>query len=101
METVTYALHTHSLTLIHTSQVPLGADNLNEGDCFILDAGTKIITFFGQESSPFEKMQCNSAAENLENTRNGKSETVNISSDDTGDDADLFWQILGGKPETI
>merc|ERR1712054_278224 len=51
-------------------QMPLARSSLNDGDCFILDAGLQIYTWFGSSSSPFEKNKCNMVAENMEGQRN-------------------------------
>jgi hypothetical protein len=55
--------------------VPCTLSSLNEGDCFILDAGTTIYCWAGAGASAFEKREANSVAENMENERLGKVHT--------------------------
>lgn len=77
---------------VHIVQVPAALDSLNQGDAFVLDAGATIYTWFGGESSPFEKQAANAYAENLENDRSGKAKV-------THDVDDSFWSALGGQGE--
>jgi len=73
-------------------EVPLSTESMNQGDCFILDAGDKIYKWIGSKCSFFEKQRCNTAAENIENRRAGHAEVVHFA-----DDKDAFWQYLGGE----
>mmetsp|Transcript_57802 Transcript_57802/g.159532 ORF Transcript_57802/g.159532 Transcript_57802/m.159532 type:complete len:440 (-) Transcript_57802:57-1376(-) len=82
---------------IKVKQVPMTHASLNEGDSYILDAGTKIFVFCGADSSAFEKNKANSAAENMENERQGRSEVSHVSMDEETPDSELFWTLLGGK----
>ena len=82
---------------IKVKQVPMTHMSLNEGDSYILDAGTKIFVFCGADSSAFEKNKANATAENMENDRQGRSEVTHISMDDETPDSELFWTLLGGK----
>mmetsp|Transcript_93055 Transcript_93055/g.259249 ORF Transcript_93055/g.259249 Transcript_93055/m.259249 type:complete len:390 (+) Transcript_93055:61-1230(+) len=66
--------------------------SLNEGDCFVLDAGTKIYVWDGAQASPFEKAKANSVAESIESERNGQATA-------THDLDDRFWELLGGRGE--
>lgn len=63
---------------------------LNHRDCFILDCGRKIYTWFGDNASPFVKNACNLKAERMESERNGESTVITEVDDD-------FWEALGGK----
>jgi len=80
--------------LIRVTQIPLARASLNQGDCFILDAGRKIYTWFGDSSSPFEKNKCNLVAQNMSGERLGKATVVAAE-----DDAAAFWELLGGEGE--
>jgi len=82
---------------IKVKQVPMTHLSLNDGDSYILDAGTKIFVFCGSESSAFEKNKANATAENMENERQGRSEVVHVGMDDETPDSELFWTLLGGK----
>jgi len=80
---------------IQVHQVPLTRASLNQGDCFILDAGLEVFTWMGSESSPFEKQKCNNVAENIEGSRNRCTcENKNDCPED-----DMFWTLLGGFGE--
>jgi hypothetical protein len=73
-------------------QVPLSIDSLHHGDAFILDAGSVIYTWFGDNCSAFEKSKAGTVRFNLIQERHGKS----CAGDD---DADHFWELLGGRGE--
>jgi gelsolin len=83
---------------VTATEVPATADSLNSGDVFILDDEKKhIIVWFGSSSSPFEKSKASEIAETIETERASKARSVTIDEDQSGPDADLFWQLLGGK----
>jgi len=71
-------------------EVPCKRDSLNEGDSFVLDTGATIYVWAGKESSPFETLAANLAAENLESSRHGAAKA-------TRDIDDYFWSKLGGQ----
>jgi len=77
---------------VRVQEVTRDRQSLNQGDCFILDVGEKIYVWCGEESSAFEKSAANRAAENIENTRDGKATTTLEIDDD-------FWAKLGGEGE--
>ena len=70
-------------------EVPCRRDSLNEGDSFVLDAGGTIYVWAGEQSSPFETLAANLAAEKLEASRNGAATA-------TREIDDYFWEKLGG-----
>lgn len=71
-------------------EVECKRESLNEGDAFILDCGSKLYVWRGNECSPFEAQMANQAAETLEANRDGRSAvTQEIDS--------LFWESLGGE----
>lgn len=72
--------------------VPAKTSSLNHGDCFVLDAGETIFTWFGDHSSPFEKSKAAEIAHNLEFHRNGHAMLI----EEVGDDNEDFWTFLGG-----
>mmetsp|Transcript_5913 Transcript_5913/g.10798 ORF Transcript_5913/g.10798 Transcript_5913/m.10798 type:complete len:376 (+) Transcript_5913:91-1218(+) len=76
-------------------QVPLSCDSLNDGDSFLLDAGNTIYTWFGSQSSPFEKERTAQMAHNLAKERHGHAR-VKV---DVNDEENEFWNLLGGKGE--
>ena len=71
-------------------EVPCKRASLNEGDSFVLDTGATIYVWAGSESSPFETLAANLAAENLEQERHGAAKA-------TRDIDDYFWKKLGGE----
>lgn len=81
---------------IRCLQVPVKCDSLNQGDTFVLDAGSVIYTWFGAESSPFEKSKAGTIAHNLANSIGRKG--VRQESD-VEDENEAFWNLLDGKEE--
>ena len=73
-------------------EVPMKFSSLNDGDAFILDAGTKLYTWFGSSVSPFERNKCASVAHNIMQNRLGKCEFI----EEVGSDDEEFWDLLGG-----
>merc|ERR1719350_1007229 len=55
-------------------QVECRREEMNTGDCFILDEGRSIYIWDGPDSTPFERMYANMTAEKLENDRCGRSQ---------------------------
>jgi len=75
---------------VQKKQVPLSRDSLNEGDCFVLDAGRSIYIWHGREAHPLEKYEANAEASRLE-TKRGEfcHATMNLDK--------RFWHLLGGE----
>jgi gelsolin len=94
------ALYEHKLFLVRrnakgnagcrVTEVPLKRESLNQGDCFILDAGNKIYVWDGEDASPFEKAAANTEAEHMERERDGRGNATHEIDDE-------FWKLLGGK----
>eukprot|EP00804_Cyclotella_cryptica_P000985 CCRYP_012339-RA/>CCRYP_012339-RA protein AED:0.04 eAED:0.03 QI:0/0/0/1/1/1/2/0/375 len=76
-------------------EVPLKCSSLNDGDAFLLDAGSKIFTWFGSSVSAFERNKSASVAHNLQQNRLGHCECILGVEDDNVE----FWGLLGGKGE--
>ena len=76
-------------------EVALKCSSLNDSDAFLLDAGSKIYTWFGTNVSAFEKSKSATVAHNIKQTRLGSCECIL----DVEDDNEEFWEILGGKGE--
>lgn len=76
------------------TEVPISCDSLNQGDCFVLDAGTTVYTWYGSTASPTEKFHAAVNAKNIVGSRYGKSELRDVDS--------AFWTKLGtsGEPCT-
>jgi gelsolin len=73
--------------------VPVGCKSLNQGDCFVLDAGKEIYIWFGEECSPFEKRKASEIAHNIVLNRYGHAHLV----EDVDDEHEEFWTAMGGK----
>jgi hypothetical protein len=74
------------------------ASSLNHGDAFILDAGTTVYTWYGDDCSPFEKQNAIQTASALVDSRRGlKAVLVQDVSNAGVGDMDAFWELLGGK----
>ena len=67
--------------------------SLNNGDCFILDAGSKIYVYHGDHADGFERHHATSAAEKMESDRGDGAERVDVD--------ESFWEILGGTHEDV
>jgi len=50
-------------------EVAMSCSSLNESDAFLLDAGSKIYTWFGSDVSPFERNKSASVAHNIKQNR--------------------------------
>ena len=73
------------------SEVAMGLDSLNRGDSFLLDSGSKVFIYRGDESDPFEKNKAATVAKEMEGERNGRCKCVDA------EDEPEFWQMLGGE----
>jgi len=71
-------------------EVPCHRTSLNHGDAFILDTGSVLYTWFGSQSSSFERSFARMAAEELEAARAGRAVA-------TGTADAKFWEVLGGQ----
>ena len=76
-------------------EVPLDSSSLNEDDAFLLDAGNKVYTWFGESVSAFEKNKSASVAHNIKEKRLGSCDCIL----DVGNEDEDFWELLGGKGE--
>lgn len=76
-------------------QVANERDSMNHGDAFILHTGNVVYTWFGDESSPFEKSKAAEMAHNMVSASNGKAKKKLV--EEVGDDCEEFWDEIGGK----
>lgn len=78
---------------------PVEMSSLNDGDAFVLDTGTVIYTWYGSESSPFEKQKAVNVASAMVESRHGHATLVtDVTSSDDEDVVAAFFTALGGKP---
>jgi len=83
---------------IRVTQVEMNSSSLNAGDCFVLDAGLKIIQWNGEKVSLFEKMKAGRLCRAIRDERKGKPEAFIIDQNDDDDEVmEEFWRHLGGK----
>jgi len=82
---------------VHTRQVPLSLDSLNNGDVFILDMGKRIFQWNGCNSKGFEKHKAMEVVMHLKERRGFHIDTIVIDEDSPTSDDDTFWGALGGK----
>jgi hypothetical protein len=78
-------------------EIPLHAKEMNQGDCYVLDAGTSIYVYEGKESNPSEKLKASKIALGIESMRNGHAKVYNLSDTDNAP----FWKIVGGSVNDI
>jgi len=89
---------------VQVYQVALKAENLNNSDSFVLDAGLTVYQFNGSKSSAWEKRKANAIVDELQASRHGKVKTTLIIDglEDQGNKLiDDFWAYFGGKPKEI
>jgi len=100
--------------------VELSVASLNQGDSFVLDAGTKIFLWNGKGSNPMEKAKATDCALRMKNKdKKGKAEIVVIGfscshhpfmsyetlirecaeegKPNNEEDEEEFWSLMGGK----
>lgn len=70
--------------------------SLNHGDAFLLDKGSVVFTWYGNESSPFEKRKAAEMAHNMVTERNGQA----VLELDVGEKEE-FWEIVGGNIDDV
>lgn len=78
-------------------QVPASSGSLSHSDAFVLDTGSVIYTWFGDNSTPFEKNKASAVAHNLTVKRNGEA----VKEEDVGEENGAFWEALGGNQGDI
>jgi len=88
---------------VQVYQVPLKVQSLTTQDSFVLDTGLVIYLFHGDKASNWEKRTASFEVEDIKNSRHGKVEQVHVIDgiDEKNEDADSFWELLGGKPESL
>ena len=79
--------------------VPVTAESLNEGDCFVLDLGLQLYTWFGSEANMFEKAKCGEIAQAIK--QNDRKMKAKLDFVQEMEDQSAFWEALGGRPASI
>lgn len=85
---------------INVASVPVSAKSLNLGDVFILDNDTVVMQWNPPGASIFEKNKGAALTRAIDDYRNVNVQILVIDSN-TSQDANRFWEILGGKIEDV
>lgn len=90
---------------VKRKQIPLNVANLNNNDCFILDKGTKLYSFYPPKANVWEKRGAAMKVQKIEAGRSGKvSDKYVIDWAEGGissTEEKEFWDEFGGKPESL
>lgn len=90
---------------VSANQIPLKVENLNNNDCFLLDCGTILYSFYPPRASVWEKRGCLKKADEIAAGRSGKVKqkyTIEWSEGPAESDEDrTFWEHFGGKPDEL
>jgi gelsolin len=81
--------------------MPVSADSLNEGDCFVLDCGLTLYYWAGADSNNREQVKALEIAAAIKNHDRKAKASLHYPRDVGGDVEKEFWEILGGKPDKI
>lgn len=82
-------------------QMPVTADSINEGDCFVLDNGMTIYYWAGLEANNHEKLKACEIAIGIKNNERKSKAKLFYPRDEGGQAEEDFWALLGGKPAKI
>uniref|UniRef100_A0AB38ZEU4 Venom gelsolin-like 1 n=1 Tax=Oncocephalus sp. TaxID=2944721 RepID=A0AB38ZEU4_9HEMI len=83
--------------------VQLDVKSLNNGDCFILDAGSDIYVYVGTQAKGTERLKAISAANQIrDQDHNGRAKVSVIDSSSTATEVTSFFSALGsGSPSQV
>lgn len=86
---------------VRVLQVPLSANSLNNGDVFILDNGMTIYQFIAPEADFKERTRAMEIVEqDIRAERDGEPDVVYIDGEEVFD-CEPFWELLGGKIDSL
>jgi len=91
-------MHVKGKNYVSITQVPLRLSSLNDGDCFILDAGLALYQWNGAESNHFERRKALEIINNIKDERHGKPKSIVL---DGIEDVAEFWAYFGQKPDKV
>jgi len=88
---------------VQVYQVPMKTSSLTSTDSFILDTGLVIYLFHGDKASNWEKRTASFEVDDIKAKRHGKVKEVHFIDgiDEKNADADAFWGLLGGRPDSL
>ncbi|XP_018087385.1 gelsolin isoform X2 [Xenopus laevis] len=83
--------------VVRATEVPVGWDSFNQGDCFILDLGGEIYQWCGSKSNRFEKLKATAVAKDIrDNERSGRAKVYVV---EEGMEREKMIEVLGEKPD--
>ncbi|KAM4695645.1 gelsolin isoform 2-T2 [Rhinophrynus dorsalis] len=83
--------------LARATEVPVGWESFNTGDCFILDLGNEIYQWCGSKANRFEKLKATTIAKDIrDNERHGRAKVYVM---DEGMEREKMIEVLGEKPD--
>ncbi|XP_044534779.1 adseverin [Gracilinanus agilis] len=90
-------LHVKGRRVVRATEVPLGWESFNMGDCFIVDLGTEIYQWCGSSCNKYERLKANQVAIDIrDNERKGRSQLIVV---EDGEEPPELLEVLGTKPE--
>lgn len=86
---------------VRVFQVPMNANSMNKGDCFILDCGSDIYVWVGQQSRHMERIKAVQAANGIrDDIHGGRSNIHLIDEHSSPSDFQKFFEELGSGSES-
>ncbi|XP_053328752.1 gelsolin isoform X2 [Spea bombifrons] len=83
--------------LARATEVSVGWESFNQGDCFILDLGDEIYQWCGSKSNRFEKLKATTLAKDIrDNERHGRAKVFVV---EEGMEREKMIEVLGEKPD--
>jgi gelsolin len=82
-------VHKMNCGTVVKNEVPCKRESLSQGDCFVLDSGTKIYVWTGTSSDSGERYEASLLADHLKLERHGRARKADLDDD--------FWDCLGGQ----
>lgn len=96
-ETVKRLLRVKGRRNVRIHEVPLSADSMNKGDCFILDSGPNVYIWTGENSGRMERIKAIQAANTIrDDLHGGRSVVKIIDAASSGGEVQEFFDELGG-----
>ncbi|XP_018085003.1 gelsolin-like isoform X2 [Xenopus laevis] len=83
--------------VVRATEVAVGWESFNQGDCFILDLGGEIYQWCGSKSNRFEKLKATAVAKDIrDNERSGRARVYVV---EEGMEREKMIEVLGEKPD--
>jgi hypothetical protein len=93
----TRLLHLKGSRTVRVTRVPLSTYSLNEGDCFLLDAGLHLMQWNGRSSNRKERAKALQVGTAIKDDERGGDASLSVF--EQGAEPDEFWQALGGRAQ--